>query len=299
MPLAPLSDPPKLKRRLGGLARGAPPAAVLASSLLLINVGQMLSLATLPFSRKTFRGINRWFADTWCGWTVKAADIFQNIKARISGDDLPMRENAVVFSNHQQMPDITFLLFLARTKGTLGDVKWFAKDIIKYVPTIGWGMAFLGCPFVKRDWNKDRENIARTFSAIVNEKLPVWLVTFPEGTRVTPDKLEQGKQYAREKGITPPRHTLLPRTKGFVASVQGLRSHIGAVYDVTIGYEDGVPTLWQYVKGYAKTAHLHVRRYPIGDLPESDDELAEWLLERFREKDQLLEGFYTHGEFRD
>jgi 1-acyl-sn-glycerol-3-phosphate acyltransferase len=150
---------------------------------------------------------------------------------------------------------------------------------------------------VKRDWNKDRQNITRTFSTIVDEKLPVWLVTFPEGTRVTAGKLEQGKRYASEKGLTPPRHTLIPRTKGFVASVQGLRGHIAAVYDVTIGYEEGVPSLWQYVKGYAKRAHLHVRRFPVAALPEEDEQLAEWLLERFREKDQLLDEFYRQGRF--
>ena len=30
-----------------------------------------------------------------------------------------------------------------------------------------------------------------------------------------------------------PQHTLLPRTRGFVATVQGLRSRLDAVYDVT------------------------------------------------------------------
>ena len=92
-----------------------------------------------------------------------------------------------------------------------------------------------------------------------------------------------------------------PRTSGPAdqhtsdARIGPIRIEIGG--DVTIGYEKGVPSLWQYVKGYAKTAHLHVRRFAVADLPESDAELTEWLLERFREKDQLLEDFYQQGKF--
>jgi len=44
-------------------------------------------------------------------------------------------------------------------------------------------------------------------------------------------------------------------------------------------------------------AHLHVRRFPVGDLPAGDEELARWLYLRFQEKDRLLDHFYRHGRF--
>lgn len=47
----------------------------------------------------------------------------------------------------------------------LGDMKWMVKDIIKYVPGVGWGMLFLDCIFVKRDWTTDKESIRKTFDA--------------------------------------------------------------------------------------------------------------------------------------
>ena len=92
-------------------------------------------------------------------------------------------------------------------------------------------------------------------------------------------------------------HLLVPRTKGFVAAVLGLRGYIDAVYDVTIGYEGGVPTLWQFVEGLPKVAHLHVRRFPMSTLPEADEAVAAWLIARYREKDDLLDGFYRDGRF--
>ena len=185
----------------------------------------------------------------------------------------------------------------AKSKGRLGDMKWIVKDPIKYVPGVGWGMLFLDCIFVKRDWTKDRESIRKTFARLRDNDVPVWLLSFSEGTRITPAKLEKSQQYAREHGLFTPRHVQVPRTKGFLATMEGLRDHVDAVYDLTLGYEEGVPTLWQYVKGYAPRAHLHVKRHAIDTLPQDAEALSAWILDRFQEKDELLEHYYQHGAF--
>ncbi len=297
MPLPPLPDPSSRVQRLAGLSRAVPLTAFLFSSLLVFNAAQTASLAVRPISRATFRKFNRWVANTWWGWCVTGSKTIYNTNIVVTGDSIPHGENALVFANHQQMPDITFLMDYARTKDRLGDLKWFAKEIIKYVPGVGWGMWFLDCPFLKRNWNDDRRSILETFARLRDDRVPMWLVTFPEGTRLTASKIEKSRRYATEHGLHALDHVQLPRTKGFVASIVGLRGHITAVYDITIGYERGVPTLWQFIQGYARRAHLHVQRYPIETLPQDDDGLATWLTDRFVEKDRLLNEFYRTGHF--
>lgn len=297
MPLPPLPDPKRKRDRIRGLSRAIPAVSFLGSTLLAFNAVQTASLGVRLVSLPAFRKFNRWAADTWWGWCVTGGELLHDVKLIITGDDVPMRENAIVVVNHQNMADITFLMAYARSKDRLGDLKWFVKKPIKYVPGVGWGMVFLDCLFVERQWTADRSSIEATFKRILDGDVPIWLISFVEGTRVTPDKIERSRAYAQERGIEPLEHLLVPRTKGFVASVQGLRSHIGAVYDLTLGYVEGVPTLWQYIQGYAPRAHLHVRRYPIDKLPESDDELSVWLHDRFVEKDQLLAHYYEHGVF--
>jgi 1-acyl-sn-glycerol-3-phosphate acyltransferase len=297
MPLPPLPDPESRSARLGGLSKAVPATAFLFSTLIAFNGVQTLSLGLKLLSARRFREFNRWAADTWWGWCVTGSEKLHGVQIEVTGDDVPMRENAVVIANHQQMPDITFLMVWARQKDRLGDMKWMVKDIIKWVPGVGWGMAFIDCIFIKRDWAADHDSIERTFSRLTDNEVPVWLLSFPEGTRVSPDKVARSREYARAQGIAPLEHVLVPRTKGFVASVAGLRRHATAIYDVTIGYERGVPTLWQYIKGFAPRAHLHVRRFPIADLPTDDAGLATWLQQRFQEKDRLLERFYRDGRF--
>ena len=98
-----------------------------------------------------------------------------------------------------------------------------------------------GCIFVKRAWTRDKATILATFSRILENRVPIWLISFVEGTRFTPDKLIRSQQWAAEKGVFQPHHVLTPKVKGFVASIEGLRPHLDAVYDVTIGYVEGAP----------------------------------------------------------
>jgi 1-acyl-sn-glycerol-3-phosphate acyltransferase len=297
MPLPPLSDPAGTGTRIVRLAKAFPVTVLGFASLLAFNAAQTASLLLLPFSRRAFRRFNRWCANTWWGACVVASQWLNRTRIVVTGEDVPERENALLLCNHQNMPDILALMMLARTKKRLGDLKFFVKHDLKWVPGVGWGMQFIGCPFVRRDWTADRERIRRTFDTLVRERIPVWLVSFAEGTRSTPEKLLANAEWAVEHGLEPTRHVLIPRTKGFVATIEGLGDHLDAVYDVTIGYEGGVPTLWQYITGCVKRIHVHVRRIPIETLPRVEEELRSWLLARYREKDALLEHFYTTGSF--
>lgn len=293
MPLEPL------KTSAGPLAtfRALALLAIGFATLLFFNLIQIASVAMLPFSRGAARRLNRWCADTWWGWCVGAAELLYGVRIDITGDEVPMRENALLIVNHQQMPDIPALMKFARTKDRLGDMKYFIKKEFKWLPGMGWGLQMLDSVFVDRSWTADQDRIRRTFARIVENRVPIYLVSFAEGTRLTAAKLEAARKYARDRGLPVPRHTLVPRTKGVLASIQGLRGHIDAVYDITIGYEGAVPSLWHYMKGLVRRIHVHVRRFPIDDLPPAPDDLRQWLLDRWQEKDDLLDHFYAAGTF--
>jgi 1-acyl-sn-glycerol-3-phosphate acyltransferase len=293
VPLQPLTTSPSAVERLKGLGF----LIIGFATLLPFNLLQLLSLILLPFSSRAFRTVNRWCANTWWGWCVTAAERLNGTRFIFTGEDVPMREDALLIANHQQMPDITAIMKFCKTKDRLGDMKYFVKKQLKWVPGMGWGMQFLDCLFIDREWASDREQIRRTFDRLVSGKVPVHLVSFVEGTRLTLTKLESTQAYAREHGLYVPQHTLVPRSKGFTASVEGLRSHITAVYDLTIGYEVGVPSLTQYIQGLVQRVHVHVRRFPIEELPRSAEDLRQWLLTRWEEKDRLFDHFYATGAF--
>ncbi len=299
MPSQAMSNPLSPWARLRGLVTGLFCVLVLFGTLLLFNVLQCLTVLLLPISRQAVRRVNRWAADLFWSFCVSLGEWLYGADVVLSGDDLPPGERVILIANHQQMTDVPFLFFLARDHRRLGDLKWMLKSSVKYVPGVGWGLYFLDSFFVDRNWSADEARIKATFARIVQDAIPVWFIAFVEGTRLTTAKLAASQAYAQRQGRQPLQHLLLPRTKGFVASVAGLGDCVDAVYDVSIGYAAGVPTLWQYIKGFARRAHLHVRRYPIASLPRDAEALAEWLHARFVEKDQLMSVFLRTGRFDD
>jgi len=256
----------------------------------------MLSVVVLPFSRRLFRAINRNIAAAWWGGCVFAARWLHGVKVVVTGDSLPVAENAVVMANHQSMSDIPVILDVACRNGRLGDLKWYVKDILKFAPGVGWGMLFLDCLFIKRDWTEDKDKIARVFRSIVKGRVPVWIVSFLEGTRIRPPKLLASQEYARTRLLPVLQHVLIPRTKGFVATLEGLKGHVHAVYDFTIGYVEAVPSLAQWTFGYARRVHVHITRTPVGELPSGADELSSWVMDQYAAKDLRLDRYYRTGE---
>lgn len=267
-----------------GILGGIP----LAISLLVINVLQTLSAVVSLVSPRAFRIFNRQCAAFWWGACNLWMTHVLRTRVQIEGDSLPDDENAIVVVNHQCMSDIPALFPIGARHKRLGDMKWFVKDPLKYAPGIGWGLLFLDCIFLKRDWAKDQNRIEATFSRLKRHKSPFWLVSFSEGTRRTPKKLAASQEFARKTGVPVPLNVLIPRTKGFVATLRGLRESSQAVYDFSLYYPGGVPRLSQLILGRVKHIRLRVRRFSIDTLPQGDAELAQWLLERFREKDAWL-----------
>ena len=66
------------------------------------------------------------------------------------------------------------------------------------------------------------------------------------------------------------------------------RGHLQSVIDVTIGYEGEDPSLYDLILGKVKRLHLHIKRFPMHTLPNTDKELEEWIIKCFYDKDLRL-----------
>ncbi|KAL0254307.1 hypothetical protein SLS55_009781 [Diplodia seriata] len=138
---------------------------------------------------------------------------------------LPHGESAVVIANHVAWSDFYMIQEAARRAGMLGRCRWFAKRSLRWVPFLGWGLWAMGMPLVSRKWATDRVELERVFRGIVSNRWPVWLIAYSEGTRFTPARHAAAVSYRATTGKPPPPspHLLVPRPRGFVATVTALR----------------------------------------------------------------------------
>ena len=103
------------------------------------------------------------------------------------------------------------------------------------------------------------------------------------------------ERIAKSKKLPPLNHVLLPRAKGFTASIQGLRGHCKTVLDATIIYEGSAPTITDLVLGKVSKVHLHVKRFELEELTNDKNELNHWITQRFYIKDEMIRKFQKNG----
>jgi 1-acyl-sn-glycerol-3-phosphate acyltransferase len=256
--------------------------------LLVINAFQTLSLLWRPFSMKWFRRYNNFWAHYYWSYLGFMAQTFGGMSVDVTGDRLPYDENALLLANHQSAADIVVQLIVGRTYNRLGDMKFFVKDALKWVPGPGWGMVFLECIFMKRNWSEDRARVVEQLGKFKNDRVPVWVNIYPEGTRMKAAQLAAAQEFARKSQLPVPQHVLIPRVRGFLATLEGLEGHLQAVYDFTIVYPQKAPSLWDLLSGQGTKVTVEITRYPIESLPHDTEGRSLWLLQLYQDKDKRL-----------
>lgn len=246
------------------------------------------------------------YAWNLCQYMVEGQD---NAKISLSGlEDIPREESAIVICNHAYFGDFYLIHALATKRGMLPSCRYFIKDSIKYIPVFGWGMKLCNFPFLKRNWARDSARITQVLDMFINYKLPVWLISHVEGSRISKSKLEASHKFARENNLPLLQNVLIPRCKGFMATISALRkSHVKYVYDITVAYYHAKrgfcspPTLWDILTGNLDDyqLHAHIDRIPITTIPSEEGQVTKWLYDLYLEKDSLLEDIKIAFESRD
>ena len=188
-------------------------------------------------------------------------------------------------------------------------------------------MQFFRFIFLARSWAHDKQALTSHFGRLARTStktgLPFLLLLFPEGTLVSDQTRPLSAAFAAKSGIEDMQHTLLPRATGLLFCLRALSPHMPSLklLDVTLAYP-GIPrgaygqsyyTLRSiFIQGVPPPqVHVHLRLYDVAkDIPigtprgaeeanEAERKVFEqWLLTRWREKDQLMEMQLTEGRFK-
>ncbi|CAO1618018.1 unnamed protein product [Sympodiomycopsis kandeliae] len=248
--------------------------------------------------------------------------------------NLPKR--SIWMGNHQVYTDWLYLWILSYFCGFEESIYIILKESLKWAPIVGIAMQYYDFIFLARSWAKDQVTLSHHLSKLADlshlNSNPLMLLIFPEGTLVSKDTRPLSKKFADKTGITDCVNLLLPRSTGLLYCSRALKRQIEdlKLVDVTIGYP-GIPpagygqsyyTLRSiYMQGVPPpSVHLSftIRNFstttsdandastaPLGALTKSQLEATEsekqvfdeWLLKRWREKDELMNEFYKNGDF--
>jgi len=274
---------------------------------LLINLLQAVLFISIP--KTLFRKVNYYLVygihgyllslgDWWSGNRVNLycnEDLQKRIKKR------EVREHALFLMNHHTELDWLYSWMMGDRLGILGNCRAFAKDPLKFVPIVGWSWAMSDMVFLSRgNLDKDQKTIKEKLNNYAEFPSPVWLLIFPEGTRLTAEKHQTSKEFASKSGLPLLEHHLTPRTKGFSFMVEHVdRDKFRAVYDCTLVEGEGSApfNVTSLIKGRSCIGNVYVRRISVDDIPKDQEESAAWLHNLYKEKDELKHNFLTTGNF--
>ncbi|SCU78715.1 LANO_0A03752g1_1 [Lachancea nothofagi CBS 11611] len=137
---------------------------------------------------------------------------------------------------------------------------------------------------------------------------PYSLLIFPEGTNLSQNTRNKSEIFASKSNLPIFRNLVLPRVTGLRFALQELKNSCEVVYDATIGYsgvkqheygQDIYKIGNIFLKGHSPdVVDIHLRAFDVHDIPIDDEsKFTEWLLNIWREKDELLDRYYATGSF--
>ncbi|EME42739.1 hypothetical protein DOTSEDRAFT_46184 [Dothistroma septosporum NZE10] len=308
---------------MGQAERAFSAASTFLSGVMAISASQFIGAPLKLIDPKFYNAYMAWTKESFAVLMTTITQWWAPTVVRVSGDDsmkgqlfvmddgtlkcnFPHR--LVLMGNHQLYTDWLYLWWTAYTNKMHGRIYIILKESLKNLPIIGWGCQFYNFIFLSRKWEQDRYSFKKHLDHLKNPLDPMWLLIFPEGTNLSATTREKSARWAEKTGIPDMRHQLLPRSTGLQFCLKELRPTTNWLYDCTIAYE-GVPagmygqdifTLKSsFLEGRPpKSVNMYWRRFKISEIPYEDDEqFSRWLLNRWREKDYILEYYYKFGNF--
>ncbi|XP_075386208.1 acyl-CoA:lysophosphatidylglycerol acyltransferase 1 isoform X2 [Tenrec ecaudatus] len=241
------------------------------------------------------------------------------------GEDIKAisKDEAVMLVNHQATGDVCTLMMCLQDKGlVVAQMMWLMDHIFKYT---NFGIvSLIHGDFFIRQGKSHREHqlqlLQKHLETSYRSRDRKWIVLFPEGGFLR-KRRETSQAFAKKNNLPYLTHVTLPRigaTKIILSTLVARQENgipaggdakqpdskpkgLQWVIDATIAYPKAEPLdIQTWILGYRKptVTHVHYRIFPIKDVPlETEDDLANWLYQRFIEKEDLLSHFYKTGAF--
>lgn len=269
-----------------------------------VLLGGLVKLLTFGNLR---RWVNRrlpWLGEQWARCNELLFEALLTTQWDVEGVDGLRRDgHYLIISNHVNWIDIFALFRVFRGKAPF--IRFFLKQKLIWFPIAGQACWALSFPFMRRysaDYlaqhpeKRGRDLETTRVACRLYRHIPVSIVNFVEGTRITREKHEEQQ--------SPYEHLLRPRVGGIAFVLASLGEQIDAMIDVTLVYEPQDATMWDFVTNRVRRVLVRVRRL---DLPPefysgaavepgpARERFKGWIESVWREKDRLIDSLVQTG----
>ena len=269
-----------------------------------ILLGGVVKLLTFGELRRKVNRTLPWFAQRFVQGNNLIFDLLTTTTWDVAGlDELRRDGHYLVISNHVSWIDIFAVIRVLNAEGPF--TRFFLKKVLAWFPILGQACWALGFPFMRRytpeylakhPEKRGRDLETTRVACRLYRHVPVTILNFVEGTRITPRK------HAEQK--SPYRHLLRPRPGGISFVLASLGEQMDAMYDLTLVYPDGRVTMWDYVTNRVPRIIVRARRLDIPpefctsaatEAGPARERFKAWIEQVWREKDELIDSLLVQA----
>lgn len=232
---------------------------------------------------------------TWMGINLWYIRKMMNVEWKIRMPSGLSRDRSyLVMANHRSWLDIISLEM--ELLYAVPFPRFFVKQALIFIPILGFAWWALDYPFMKRYsaeyLRKHPERKGRDLEITRSKcakfaKIPVAVMTFPEGTRFT-----ERKRVAKK---SPYQYLLAPKAGGTALVLSALENKLNGILDVTIVYPDG-SSFWAFLCGKVRRIGVIVEKVPVtkdlvGDYmsdPKYQKKIRTWMNNLWDRKESII-----------
>ena len=206
---------------------------VMSYSYLLITPGFLLSNNTMiTFIKKLSQTLTTTILTTAFKTDFYMNQPYEEIKEKMNEN---LDKIDIIVCNHMSTVD-WLLIMTYLQKFNISGINLVLRKGIVYWPGFGLTMYANTDIKVDRHWETDQKNLGKQLNEIKTGNEKQVIIIFPEGTRFTPEKLEEAHKYANENNIPIYNNVLIPKTKGtwFIVNHLAKTNRLGRIWDITL-----------------------------------------------------------------
>jgi 1-acyl-sn-glycerol-3-phosphate acyltransferase len=162
----------------------------------------------------------------------KLADSNQPIKKLINEE--PDKID-IIICNHTSSLDFLFIIRYLHDF-EIDSYNFVLKNDITYIPGFGFIMYTNSDIKLNRNWEHDKETLGKQLDKIKTTGKKQVIVIFPEGTRLTEQKLKEGNEFSKKNNLPIYENLMVPKSKGLWFIIKHLKklNKLGRIWDATI-----------------------------------------------------------------
>jgi 1-acyl-sn-glycerol-3-phosphate acyltransferase len=219
---------------------------------------------------------------------LKLAETKQDIKKLINENTDKVD---IIVCNHISTFDLIIAGYLKEFE--IDSCNVIFKNEIVYTPGFGYILYANTDIKLKRNWEQDKEALGKQLDNIKPNGKKQVIIIFPEGTRLTEQKLKEGQEFSKLNNLPVYENLMVPKSKGlwFIVNKLSETNKLGRIWDVTFVFPKFLKKSISYSDVFGKSmgdVNAIWREVVLEKDYKDSDAFKKWLINLWVTKDSLI-----------